>query len=786
LALLSSINHNPYLLLILGIKILIISSCSNIRYLKSHENLIVNYTINVKTKVNAEQKYDIKEQLYLLCRPKPNRTMLSIGPIRFGRIRLLKYNIHNKSNNDNGYHYWWRTKFGEAPVLLDSSLINMSMQSMQNFLFNKGYFDASITYDVKIRKQKANIIFNIETNEPYRIEKVIWPEANSLLLKYINGYKSNCLIKEGSVFDADIISKERNRITSMLRNNGYFKFNKELLYFDADSSINNNKVNLYIRIQEMPDSSLYLRYRIHDIGIHTDYSFTETNDKDKDTTFYRDKIYVYTYHNFKEKALADRIFVTPNTYFDQSKIDLTLNRIGELPVIKFSTIRYESASMGVLDTPMINVILFLSQTKKKEYQIELESTSNAENTFGSAGNLSFKHKNIFRGAQVFNINQRVGAEWVIDNFKKLSLNTLDINTQLDLFFPKFALPFEIKTAGVNNPRTLLSLRNNHQYRIGYFRMNTTSASFGYTWHETNTKLHIFNPISINYTQLFEVGFNLPNLLSTNPGLARSFAEQFIVGTSYRYTYNDQFDIIKRKGTYINGNIELVGNLLSLSNLVNENQNNTGQYLIFDRPYSQYIRLELDARRYYGINRLSQFVLRGYYGLGVPYGNSGKSLPIIKQFFSGGNSSLRAFRIRSIGPGSYNSPQDPTTSSNFLFLDQIGDMKLEANAEFRFDIFKWFKGAAFVDVGNIWLLNKDTTKLNGEFRFDRFYKELAIGSGLGIRLDFSYFILRLDLGVPVRQPSLPEGNRMVISWNNLGDRQWRQKNMILNLAIGYPF
>ena len=358
-------------------------------------------------------------------------------------------------------------------------------------------------------------------------------------------------------------------------------------------------------------------------------------------------------------------------------------------------------------------------------------------------------------------------------------NSLEATGSAAITFPRFLVPFKFENASKRfRPTTKATLELNYFLRRDLFSRNSIDLTFGYDWQVNQERRHLLTPFSINFitlnpTDTFQV------LLNENPRLRSSYEQRFILGIDYSYIYNEQRER-KRNYNYFRGDISLAGNSMqAIQSIVGGNKNEDGQYEIFNNPYAQFAKAELEFRNYRLFTGNTQLVTRFIGGLGVPYGNS-DVLPYVKQFIIGGTNSLRGWTVRTLGPGS------DTTNIGTILLDQTGDVKLEGNAEFRFDVFSRLKGALFVDAGNIWTITDDPDRTNEEFKFDRFAKEIAVDAGVGFRLDFTYFIFRFDIGIPLRDPSLPDGERWIANEINLGSKEWRQENLLLNLAIGYPF
>jgi hemolysin activation/secretion protein len=366
-----------------------------------------------------------------------------------------------------------------------------------------------------------------------------------------------------------------------------------------------------------------------------------------------------------------------------------------------------------------------------------------------------------------------------------------------LTVPRFISPIRIDYSSSRFlPKTQFKLGVNIQNRVSYFRLNTFNIAYGYNWRENEMKSHELFPVDINFIQTITTP-KFDTLLRSNALLASSFENQFIIGTRYSYTLNtqlakklvDKFEEqrIKTHTFYLNASTDVAGNLIyAIQRQFKKDGESQEPYQIFNNPYSQYVRGEVDFRHYWQFDEHNKLASRVVFGSGYALGNS-TTMPYIKQFSIGGSNSIRAFPARSVGPGTYNVRTDTSASQDArLFIDQRGDIKIEANIEYRFDIIKSLKGAVFTDAGNIWLNKEDSTREGGKFRKETFMKEFAVGAGVGLRMDFSFFVLRLDVAFPIRKPFLPENERWVLRQINFGSSEWRKENLIFNIAIGYPF
>jgi outer membrane protein insertion porin family len=321
----------------------------------------------------------------------------------------------------------------------------------------------------------------------------------------------------------------------------------------------------------------------------------------------------------------------------------------------------------------------------------------------------------------------------------------------------------------------MGLSTQYLSRGGLYRLNSVSANYGYFWNANKFAYHEINPISLNVVNLSQTSPEFDQILDDNPFLKRSFEQNFIAGINYTFNYNKLNDRFRTHGYFLGLGLDFAGNTLHLI----DNLSGKGDGKILGLEYAQYGKVDLDLRYHLNIDKNQTIATRLYAGVGAPFGNS-SSLPYIKQYFSGGPNSVRAFRIRSIGPGTYR-PDDFDVNS---FFDQSGDIRIEGNIEYRFPIVSLLKGALFMDAGNIWLMNDNEALPGGKFT-SSWWNELAVGSGFGLRVDIEFFVIRFDLATPLRIPYLPEGERWANNFD-IGSKTWRKQNLIFNFAIGYPF
>jgi outer membrane protein assembly factor BamA len=447
----------------------------------------------------------------------------------------------------------------------------------------------------------------------------------------------------------------------------------------------------------------------------------------------------------------------------------------------FKFVRVKFGDSDTTATGYLDVTILMTPMPKRTFRAEVDMVSKSNDNAGPRLNFALLTRNVFKGAELLNLNMAGSFEAQMSGTNKNVWSYL-WNPKVELTFPRFIVPFNLtRTGSIYVPKTNVSLSYNYLKRVNYFDMQIFQFQYGYKWREDIRKEHELNPVSISYATIQNKSVVFNELLNSNPFLKKSYEEQFIAGGNYSFTYNEQVIPGKKIQYYFHLSTELAGNVFSLAKLI------SGGKLSSDFPstivgsvYSQFAKFSIDGRGYYNFKDNSKLAYRIFAGVAKPFGNS-SVLPYSRQFFSGGPNSLRAFQINSVGPGLYF--QNPENSG---FLQLGGDLKLEMNSEYRFPVYRFLKGALFVDAGNTWLLKSNPENIGTPFSFSTFSNELAVGTGFGFRVDISFFVLRFDLAMPLRKPWLEKNHRWVINEINFGNSTWRGENLILNVAIGYPF
>jgi len=756
------------------ISMLFFTSCNTTKLVPKDDALYTGATIRVKdSTLLRKQKNKIVDQTEHLPRPLPNSKFLGIP------FKLILYNMAGDTSKHNFIRKFLR-KLGQAPVLLSSVNVDYNVKVLQNYLQNIGYFQAIASGDTIVKRRKGHAYYTLTPGQVYTIREVEFETDSSSLGRAIKLTQPATLLKPGDPFNLAVIKGERDRIDALLKEKGYYFFNPEALIIEADSTIGNDKVNMFLKVKNGTPPQAKKPYIIDNVYVYPNYRL---NANRIDTMPSANDLYDGYYIIDPKKKFKPKIFPTIMRFdsgdvYNRNDHNLTLSRLINLGVFKFVKNRFEVSTNSQGDTGRLNTYYYLTPLPKKSLRAELSGNTKSNNYVGSLVTLSFKNRNTFKGAEELDVHANVGSE-VQYSGNHSGYNTYTMGGGVIFAIPKFVVPFfHFNTTNAFVPKTKINLSYDLLNRRKLYTLSSLKGELGYDWKPNIKVEQEFNLFSINYVKALNITDIYIDSIHRNPFLRHAIDTQFIVGSNYSYTIDPFVNRPYGTGIYFNGLADFSGNL---SGLFVPRDAATGQKRIFGAAISQYIKAATDLRYYIQFNPITRLANRLLIGFAYPYGNS-QQLPYIKQYFIGGNNSIRAFRSRSIGPGTY---QDPNADSLAYFPDQSGDLTLEMNTELRYKINDILEPAIFIDAGNIWTYRKDPLRPGAEFTKD-FMKQLAVGTGIGLRINLTILLLRVDLGMPLREPWLPEGHRWVIDQINFGDRQWRRKNLVLNLAIGYPF
>lgn len=778
-------SFNNYSLLV-GLLLLFATSCNVTRNLNDDQSLLVKNKLVIQNKLPASDRDKLREDLQNIIAQKPNRRLFGFMPTRM----WLYVAATRPKKKLTKFRQWIIDKVGEPPAIYDPILAERSEKLLENYLFNFGYFYADVQDTVVIKNKRSKAYYNINTGEPWKFGTITYPSGNTKADSLVKRLETSSLLRKDQRFTISTLKEERARIEDTLRNNGFYFFSRDYITYNLDTNTVPGRVSIRLFVTPPSDSTQHEQYRINDIYVTTDYIADFASD-----TLKRDTIQMQEYHfifnkrRLRQNILLDAITMRRNMYYSKTRELRTINRLAQLGVYKFINVSFEKSNRT--DGNYLNGIISLTPAKRQAVSATGELNVTNEGFFGTALSFSYKNKNLSKRADQLLIDLSGGVQLKFSRTDNVEVITSNINTGVTYYLNRL-IPFKPKKlSSLATPRTRLNINYNFEYRYDFdtlgkvvflYQLHNFNFNFGYEWNQSRTRRHLLNPLTVSFFLIPERGDEFNRRLNLNSVLKSSFEEQVILGPNYTFIYNNQRTDKDRVYMYLRANVETAGNILFAGfKLANLKSVNDSLYYIFNRPFSQYFRFEADWRNYFRIRNHGMFAIRTFAGAGLPYGN-GYALPFIKQFFVGGPNSLRGFLIREIGPGGYVNPAvyNPETGEkkSIGFFNQTGDIKLEMNAEFRFDIYKWFKGAVFMDAGNVWTFRKDD-RLNGEFNIKRFWDEFAVDAGLGARLDFNFFVIRFDYGFPLRDPRKNSSNRWLFENGRFLNGQFQ-------LAIGYPF
>ena len=757
----------------------IINSCSNTKFLQEGQMLYTGADIKIEDDtISKSAKSELIAGIEENIRPKPNSSFLGLKP------RLYIWNITKEPTKDKGIRNWLKNKVGEKPVLLQDVNLQFNKDIIENYAENKGYFNAKARYDTIGKNKKAKVEYTVRPKARYMISSVRFPEDSSVVNQEIQNIKNRSFLKAGQPFDLDVIKSERERIDSRLKEKGFYYFHPDNIIVQADSTVTNKpEVELIVKLKNNTPKQATDQYTIDKVVVFPDYNIRDVRDGKYRIPMSQDSLQPYAFRNeyvvdpdqkFKPIIFDRALYFNSGELYNRTDHNLTLNRLINLGIFKF--VKNEFVVSDSLNKKF-DVYYLLTPREIQSLRLETLGRTNSANYGGGEVNLNWTHRNIFRGAEQLKVALYGAMDVQMGGQRDNGNNIIRVGANAELAVPRIIAPFKFTTSSAYVPRTTAKIGYEYMSRTQQYTLHNMNASFGYVWKENARKEHDLRVIDITFVQPQNITPEYEALMDQFQILRRAVEQQLIFGPTYTYNYTNTM-LPKKTTIYYQGMLDLAGNITGLLTGANAKEGN--QKTIFSVPFSQYAKITNDFRLYHKINDNNSIASRLIGGLALPYGNS-EYIPFSRQYFSGGSNSVRAFRARTLGPGSY----DPRTQNTSFVLDQGGDVQLEMNVEYRSKLYKFLNVAAFVDAGNIWLINDDPERPGAKFSKD-FLSEVAVGAGVGLRLDFSILILRLDLAMPFKVPYYEKGERWMFDRINFGDSQWRRDNLLLNIAIGYPF
>ena len=756
--------------------VLVLTGCGVKKYVPDDKTILIENNVT-----NDSTRYDIsKSDVADYIVQKPNKSV-------FGWLLRVWIYYKTLDKTDRKFYRWVNKNLGVEPVYYNYAYALDSKRQIEDYLNNTGFFKSKVTITKKEYNKRTHVEYRITPTKPYTIREVGHKIYDSTINKEINNIENDLLVKVGDNYNIFTMDKERDFITNYLRDNGYFFFTKDNILYEVDTNLRIRKADVTLRI----NGEKHDKYIINKVFIYPDYNIQNANLTENDTVPFSFRLWRKApKHQFdfiygrnpkvNLKTFNQVIQIHPGDEFSQKKVSQTYRALGSLKLYSLSNISFDTIASDNDSVKLLNCTVMLQKGKIHHYNIQLEGT-NSGGDLGALGSISYRNNNIFRGSEVLRITLKGGFQ--MQRVLNVSMaeglftteglfNTKEFGAEASIMFPRFLSPISLhRFVSEYQPKTMLTAGYNMQIRPLYAR-HIMTASFGYNWRSTNTIEHFLTPININTVKVLpEDIFKALLDLETNQRIKDQYTDHLIFGLNYSFIFANQNVKKSNDFFYFKLDTETSGNLLSLLNdtpIITESDNH---HEIIGIRYAQFFKYQIDFRFYHYFRNSNMLAMRFMYGQGIAYGNS-IDLPFERSFYAGGANGMRGWQFRTLGPGEFSNPND-------YDIEHIGDLQLEANVEYRFPLYGKLKGAIFSDVGNIWTLSDNEAFPGGQFKFDKFYKQLAVDVGFGIRLDFSFFLIRFDMAAPFCDPKYEESNRWIV--NKL---QWN--DIVLNFGIGYPF
>lgn len=780
----SSLIANAARAAALSLVALIMWGCSSTRHVPEGKYLVE------KVNIEIEGETGIKEtELINYLRQTPNHKVLG-----FLKLQLATYNMSGKDST-KWYNKWIR-RLGQPPSIYDQTLTDRSVRQLELAMVNRGYMDAMVTADTATHKKKIEVTYHITPGEPRVISSMSYDISDPGIRELIMVDSTRFTLHEGDLLNRDHLEEERALITERLRNHGYYSFSKEYITFFADTAENSNNVDLTLTVRppqvkgttHADSSAHHAQYRIRRVIMMTDYKPGQPLNRiladAADTVDYKDITIAYGKDRYiRPSALWEKCFLHPDSLYRAATVTRTYEALNQLGILKY--INIEMVPAGQSDGhDWLDAYILMNRNKKQSVTLELEGT-NSEGDLGFGVGLTYNHRNLGKRSNLLTAKFRGSYESLSGNLSGLVNDRYtEFASEVGITFPKFLVPFISQTYKQRSKATTeVAVSFNYQERPEYTRI-IGGAAWKYKWtRHNNRERRVLDVLDVNYVYLPHSAIDfLDQIAPSNPLLRYSYEDHFIMRAGYTYSRTNrrmpmagtiQRAIFQPSIYNIRFSAETAGNLLYLFSHLCGRKSEDGVQKVFGIAYSQYVKGEFDymiARNFTDRHSLAFHV---GFGIGYPYGNS-RVLPFEKRFYAGGANGVRGWGVRTLGPGNYDSRNSVTD-----FINQCGDIRLDLSAEYRMKLFWVFEGAMFVDAGNIWTIHNYENQPGGMFHFDTFWKQIALAYGIGLRLDFQYFLLRFDVGVKAHNPAR-------------GHEHWPlfhpslSRDATFHFAVGYPF
>ncbi|MGJ8745347.1 BamA/TamA family outer membrane protein [Polaribacter sp.] len=759
--------------LILIFVFLLFYNCGIKKHIPENQRLYTGASIEIIANDTVENLQDLKQGLTTVLRPQPNTKFL-------GMHLGLYYYYKNQKESPSLLSKWLYKKIGQKPMYQSDVNKLENERVLKNKLENNGFFYSTIASSFKEKKKEASIEYRLKIPTPYKMETYQIDSIVAPLYEEVKGLTKKHPFQKNMRFDLESLKLERERLDTALKNKGYYNFNPGFLLFEADTNQyknNSKKFDLFLKLKAQVPKKATVPYKIKQINVFPNYNLNDSTEvktiRFHNKTYHQDTLF------FEPKYLDEFITLKENDFYNPITSKNTARRLSTIGIYKFVNIQYKEIKDSLTENlGHLEANIFLSPLTKRAVRAELQAVTKSNNFAGPKLALTYSNRNVFNGGETLNISTNIGYETQISSGSTSGLSSLELGLKGELVFPRVIFPFPLNKDlfDYSIPKTKVSLSATYLNRSQLYTLLSSSALFGYTWNANKYITYEFNPISVNYTNLSNTTAAFQEILDNNSFLQSSFDQQFISGLTFSFTYNEMMNASKTQQFYLQSTLDVAGNSISLLGK-EKTAGEPKQFLGLE--YAQYAKADVDARYHYnfGAKKEQTIAARIFAGYGYAYGNS-DVIPFVKQYYSGGPYSVRAFNIRSLGPGTYDGNN---TDDNSSYFDKTGNVRIEANIEYRFPIYSFFKGAVFADAGNVWntVSNSDFNDDNGNVtdKFtSNFINELGMGAGVGLRVDVQGFVIRFDFAAPFHDPSLEEEKR----WD------FRADEPVFNFAIGYSF
>lgn len=751
--------------------LLFASGCGVRRYIPAGETIYKDAVITIEKDSNVHtSSRSLRQQLQLAVKTRNSKLF-------FGRpYKVWWWYVIGQPKHPKGIRAFFRKKLGEPPIFSSSVNAKATAANMQAFLANRGYFQSVVTGDTTNKNYFTTALYKARIKPQYTIRNIKWINDSAALVKLLQGKQKGGILKEGKGYRLSDIEAETDRLDSYIKTQGYYNFRPDYIMAYIDSTVGNYQIDIFLGIKNStPDNALHA-YTINRITVFPNYTLllpppdtSIIGTVNEDGLGIRDTVY-----KFKSSVFKNMITYRPGTLYSSRDQNTTLNRLINLGSFRFVKNRYEQVRDSG-DAYRLNVFYYITPAKKKSLKTEIDGFSKENKFIGSQLSLTWKNRNTFKGAEQLIFKVYGGFELSFSDSLQ-TIKVFRIGGEASINLPGFYLPWlKIKETNLYPSRTRLLLGYELFRKQLFYTKNVYRLQYEFNWKPTTNQEHILSPLALTFINAGNLTDTFRKQTQLNPSLRANIYSEIILGSFYTYTFNTANPFAKNQW-YFQGSVDVAGNAAGLISGAKQPR----QKKIFNTPFSQYAKTDMDVRYKKKLNNDFEWASRMQIGIGIPYNNS-NILPFSKQYVIGGSGSLRGFQMRQIGPGSYL----PTLADQRFYQVIGGDYRFQFNTEMRMPVFAKLSGVAFFDMGNIW--TKDTLLFGraGQLKKESF-KELAVASGLGLRFDASVILLRVDVGIPLRKPYLPDGERWVINKIAFGDKIWRQKNLIVNIALGYPF